>query len=237
MRFSPNKSFLVFKHYIWEGRIFYKPCAQRSGETWPEEHLQREGRDMRESIRFLFILGSVFFIASLHHYPPNISLAQDKVEKKKPAPTPKADSLIWHKYDDGLAKAKKEKKHVLVSFYTKWCGWCRKMDQITFTDKEIKKVLNESYVAVKVDAQSSNKVKSGDKKITEKQVAGEFRTRSYPTTWFLKDSGDKIAPYYGYAGAQDFLHVLNYVKDDLYDKISFQEYMKNQEKKIDKENK
>jgi thioredoxin-related protein len=192
---------------------------------------------MTKSIRFLFILASVLFIAFLHLYAPRISLAQDKAQKKNPAPTPKADSLIWYKYDDGLAKAKKEKKHVLISFYTKWCGWCRKMDQYTFTDKEIKKVLNESYVAVKVDAQSSNKVKSGDKTITEKQVAGDFRTRSYPTTWFLKDSGDKIAPYYGYASAQDFLQVLNYVKDDLYDKISFQEYIKNQTEKKDEEKK
>ncbi len=192
---------------------------------------------MTKSIRFLFILASVFFIAFFHQYPLKISLAQDKAEKKNPSPTPKADSLIWYKYDDGLAKAKKEKKHVLIAFYTKWCGWCRKMDQSTFTDKEIKKVLNESYVAVKVDAQSSYKVTSGDKRITEKDVAGEFRVRSYPTTWFLKDSGDKIAPYYGYASAGDFLHVLNYVKDDLYDKISFQEYVKNQSQKKNTENK
>jgi thioredoxin-related protein len=192
---------------------------------------------MKKSIRFLFILGSVFFVAFLHHCAPKISLAEDKVEKKKLAPAPKTDSLIWYKYDDGLAKAKKEKKHVLINFFTKWCGWCRKMDQSTYKDKEIRKVLNESYVAVKVDAQSNNKVTSGDKKITEKDVAGEFRARSYPTTWFLKHSGDKIAPYYGYASAQDFLHVLNYVKDDLYDKISFQEYMKNQIEKKDKEKK
>ncbi len=191
---------------------------------------------MTKSIRFLFILASVFFIAFFHHYPPKISLAEDKVEKKKPSPSPKADSLIWYKYDEGLAKAEKEKKHVLISFYTKRCGWCRKMDQITFTDKEIKKVLNESYVAVKVDAQSNNQVKSGDKRITEKQVAREFGVRSYPTTWFLKHSGGKIAPHYGYASAHNFLYVLNYVKDDLYDKISFQEYVKNESEKKNTEN-
>jgi thioredoxin-related protein len=188
---------------------------------------------MTKSIRFLFILSSVFFLASFHHHALKIALAEGKVEKKAPSSTPKSDTLIWYKYDEGLAKAEKEKKHVLVSFYTKTCGWCRKMDQSTYTDKEIKKVLNESYVAIKVDGQSNNQVKSGDKRITEKEIAGEFRVRAYPTTWFLKHSGEKIAPHYGYASAHNFLYVLNFVKDDLYDKISFQEYVKNQNEKKD----
>ena len=188
---------------------------------------------MKRSISFFFILAFVFSIGILYHSPQKTALAGDK-EKKNPSSTKKADALTWHKYDEGLAKAKKEKKHILVAFYTSRCGWCRKMDQYTFTDKEIKKVLNKSYVAVKVDGQSKNKVKSGDTKITEKQVAGEFRVRGYPTTWFLKHSGEKIAPYYGYADAHTFLNVLNYIKDDLYDKISFDEYLKNQDKKKDK---
>ena len=111
------------------------------------------------------------------------------------------------------------------------------MDKKTYADEEVKKVLNESYVAIKVNAQSKEKVKVDEKEIAEMEVAGKFRVRSYPTTWFLKHSGEKIAPYYGYADAQNFLNVLNYIKDDLYEKISFDEYMKNQEKKEDKEKK
>lgn len=185
---------------------------------------------MKKSIRFFFILAFLFFIVFFHHYPLKTPLAEDK-DEKNPSPTKKADTtLTWYKYDEGLTKAEKEKKHVLVAFYTTWCGWCRRMDKLTYTNEEVKKVLNESYVAIKVNAQSKDKVKVEEKRMTEREVAKKFRVRSYPTTWFLKHSGERIAPYYGFADAQTFLTVLNYIKDDLYDKISFEEYVKNQDK-------
>lgn len=191
---------------------------------------------MKKPISFFFILTFLFSIGIFHYSTQKTALAEDK-EKKNPSSPKKADTLTWHKYDEGLAKAEKEKKHVLVAFYTNWCGWCRRMDKYTYADEEIKKVLNESYVAIKVNAQSKEKVEVDEKKITERELARKFRVRSYPTTWFLKHLGEKIAPYYGYADAQTFLNVLNYIKDDLYDKISFEEYLKNQDKKKDKEKK
>ena len=211
--------------------------------TWRKKKLQSEGRDMKKSIRFFLIVAFIFFIAFFHHFPLKTPLANDK-DKKNPSSTKKTDlkaqnsnTLTWHKYDEGMAKAEKDKKHVLVAFYTNWCGWCRRMDKVTYADEEIRKVLNEGYVAIKVNGQSNEKVEVDKKKITETELARKFRVRSYPITWFLKHSGEKIAPYYGYADAPTFLTVLNYIKDDLYDKISFEEYLKNQDKKKDKEKK
>ena len=34
----------------------------------------------------------------------------------------------WLKFDEGMAKAKKENKSVLVDFYTDWCHWCKEME-------------------------------------------------------------------------------------------------------------
>ncbi len=147
------------------------------------------------------------------------------------------NTLTWYKYDEGLAKAKEENKHVVVHFYTKWCGWCKRMDQNTFSHEEVKKVLNESYVAVRVNGQSGEKVKVDGKQITEKQVAGMFRVRAYPITWFLKPSGEWIAPRRGYVSPDEFLYILNWVKDDLYEKISFQEFVEQEQKTEKKESK
>ncbi len=201
--------------------------------TCPDENLQPEGREMRNPIRFSFAFAFVLLVAFLQYHPLTTPLAQDK-DKKNPSSTAKTDTLIWHKYDEGLAKAQKEKKHVLVAFYTNWCGWCRRMDQLTYTDQDVKKVLNDGYVAIKVNGQSKEKVNVEEKKITETELARKFWVRSYPTTWFLKDTADKIAPYYGYADAETFLSVLNFIKDDLYDKMSFQEYLKSQDQEKDK---
>ncbi|MGB8656809.1 MAG: DUF255 domain-containing protein [Candidatus Zixiibacteriota bacterium] len=149
----------------------------------------------------------------------------------------KKGTVTWYKYDEGLAKAKKEKKHVVVDFYTTWCGWCKRMDKYTFENEEVKKVLNESYIAVKVNAESADKVKVNGKEMTERQVAQAYGVRAYPITWFLKPTGDKIAPRSGYAEAPEFVYILNWVKDDLYDKISFDEFVKQQQEKKNSEKK
>jgi thioredoxin-related protein len=191
---------------------------------------------MKKSIHLFFILTFLFSIGIFYRFPQKIAFGGDE-NKKNPSSTQKADSLIWHRYDEGLAKAKKEKKHVMVAFYTNWCGWCRKMDKLTYADEKVKKVLTGSYVTIKVNAESKEEVEVDGKKITERDLAQQFRVRSFPTTWFLKQSGDKIAPYMGYADAPSFLNVLNFIKDDLYDKMSFEEYLKNQDKNDDKEKK
>jgi thioredoxin-related protein len=151
--------------------------------------------------------------------------------EKKSSSKEKPTRLTWHKYDEGVIKAKKEKKHIMVHFYTTWCGWCKRMDRNTFNDEEVKKVLNESYVPIRVNGQSGQKLKVDGKEISERQLTGQYGVRSYPITWFLKPSGERIAPRRGYAEPDEFLYILNWVKDDLYDKISFQEFVKQEREK------
>jgi len=225
--------FLFLKCNISEDRIFYTSSKHGLDATRAEKDIQPEGRDMKKSIHLFFILTFVFSIGIFYHPSSKTALGGDET-KKNPSSTQKADTLIWYKYDEGLAKAKKEKKHVMVAFYTNWCGWCKRMDKNTYADEKVKKVLTGSYVAIKVNAESKEKVEVGGKKITETDLAKEFRVRSFPTTWFLKQSGEKIAPHMGYADAPSFLNVLNFIKDDLYDKMTFEEYLKNQDKNDDK---
>jgi thioredoxin-related protein len=198
--------------------------------------LKLEGREMRKPIHFFFILTFLFSIGVFYHLSSKTVFGGDP-DKKNPSSTKETNTLTWHKYDKGLAKAKKEKKHILVDFYTNWCGWCKRMDKNTYEDEEVKKLLNESYVTIKVNAESKEEVQVDGQKMTEKDLARKFSVRSYPTIWFLKHSSDRIAPYYGYADAQNFLKVLTFIKDDLYDKMSFEEYLKNQDKNKDEKKK
>lgn len=184
------------------------------------------------------IVAILFFV---HNLP--VSKADPKEEDKKEISSDKKEtssdktdtSLVWYKYDEGLAKAKKEKKHVVVHFYTTWCGWCKRMDKQTFADQQVRKVLNEDYVSIRVNGQSGEKVDLDGKDATERQVAGMYGVRAYPITWFLKPSGERIAPKSGYCSAEEFLYILNWVKDDLYEKMSFQEFVEQEQKKSGKE--
>ena len=98
-------------------------------------------------------------------------------------------------------------------------------------------IRDRSYVAVKVNGQSGKKVEVNGTQITERQLAGKYRVRAYPVTWFLMPSGEPIAPRTGYVGAEEFLYILNWVKDDLYEEISFQEFVKQEQEKKKSEKK
>jgi thioredoxin-related protein len=54
------------------------------------------------------------------------------------------------------AQAKREGKRVLLMFGGDWCGWCRKLHELFFTDPAICKTLIDEYVAVMVELESPN---------------------------------------------------------------------------------
>lgn len=190
---------------------------------------------MKRYIIFFLIFAFIISVGG-HNLFCSQTTSGEKTEAKG-STKKKTTTLTWYKYDQGLTKAKKEKKHIMVYFYTARCGWCKKMDQYTFGNEEVKKALNKSYVPIKVNGYSGEKVKVDGKQITERQVATMYRVRAHPITWFLKPSGERIAPRIGYADAEEFLYILNWVKDDLYEKISFQEFVNQEQKKQNAEKK
>ncbi len=123
-----------------------------------------------------------------------------------------------------FTKAKKlaneQKKLIFVDVATSWCGPCKKMEREVFTDPNVVKLFNETFVNLKVNGDSSNNFKK------------KYGVRSYPTLLFIDLSGNevyktvggrdkvkflelgekvkKIAPYY----STDFLNKVLNAKDD-----------------------
>jgi uncharacterized protein YyaL (SSP411 family) len=58
----------------------------------------------------------------------------------------------WYPWsDEAFANAKRDNKPVFLSIGYSSCHWCRVMEEESFSDPEIAKLLNESFVSVKVD--------------------------------------------------------------------------------------
>lgn len=126
--------------------------------------------------------------------------------------------INWMSYDDGLAKAKKENKHIFVDFTTPWCGWCKKMEKEVFIDSTIIHLLNNEIVAIRVDGESKNELDIDGYKITERDLTiKEFKVSGYPTFFWLKPDGSPIGRKSGYLPKEFVIGSLNYVKEYKYD--------------------
>ena len=136
--------------------------------------------------------------------------------------------LKWTDYTSGVKEAAATNKKILIDVYTDWCGWCKKMDSDTYTDKGVSDYLNAKYVLVKLNAESSKKESVDNKEVTEAQIASAFGVNGYPTTIFLESDGHPITMAPGFMKPESFITVLRYIGDDAYKSMGFQDYQKMQ---------
>ncbi len=138
--------------------------------------------------------------------------------------TPKSDGIKWYKYDEGLKLAAAAKKTVIVDFYTNWCGWCKKMDKETFTDKRVIDYMNKTYIAVKVNAESKETISLPNGPTDGIKLAKSFGVSGYPNYTFLDSEGKKINALPGYKKADEFIIILKYIGDGAYKTQNYKDY-------------
>jgi thioredoxin-related protein len=131
-------------------------------------------------------------------------------------------------FEDALKKASAENKRVVVDVYTDWCGWCKKMDAEAYSNDEVKKLLEDNYVLVKLNAEGKDKLTYNGKKYTEEELSYYFEVFSFPTTIFLEPDGKVISFKYdnypmknipGYVKTEEFKKLLIFFRDGKYKDI------------------
>src|SRR6266436_2389769 len=92
-------------------------------------------------------------------------------------------AVDWgHDYDAALEKAKKDKKLVMVDLYTDWCGWCKKLDKDTYSDKDVAAKLAKDFIAVKVNPEKSQR---------NAKLSRDFGTTATPHIVFVEAESKK----------------------------------------------
>lgn len=134
----------------------------------------------------------------------------------------------WLKFNEGLAKAGKENKFVLVDFYTNWCHWCKVMDEKTFQEATVAKKLQQRFVKVRLNAEAEDEsVTFQNKTYTNVEFTQAFGINSYPSLAFLDSKGKVITLIPGYVPAEEFITILNYIDQKCYEKqVSFEDFKK-----------
>jgi thiol:disulfide interchange protein DsbD len=112
---------------------------------------------------------------------------------------PKTDSkLTWdHSEAEASAKAKAEKRPMIVDFTADWCGACKKMSKETFSDPRVMEKAS-NFVAVKVDA-------TDDEDPQVDAVKGKYAVKGLPTVVIYDSTGAERKRFNDFVGPEVFL--------------------------------
>ena len=95
-------------------------------------------------------------------------------------------------YEKALAKAKAEKKMVLLDFTgSDWCGWCMKLDKEVFSQKEFKEYAKQNLVLMEVDFPQAKRQTKKVKDQNEK-LKSEHGITGFPSIIVLNSEGQKV---------------------------------------------
>ncbi len=99
--------------------------------------------------------------------------------------------IQWNEWgEEAFATAKRENKPILLDIGAVWCHWCHVMDRESYDDPEVAKIVNERFVAVKVDRDERPDIDSRYQ-VAVSAISGQG---GWPLTAFLTPDGK---PFYG----------------------------------------
>ncbi len=97
----------------------------------------------------------------------------------------------WREWDEeAFAAAQRENKPILLDIGAVWCHWCHVMDRESYDDPEVAQIVNENFIAVKVDRDERPDIDSRYQ-VAVSAVSGQG---GWPLTAFLTPDGK---PFYG----------------------------------------
>ncbi|HZR30458.1 MAG TPA: thioredoxin domain-containing protein [Terriglobales bacterium] len=99
--------------------------------------------------------------------------------------------IRWHEWGgEAFAAAKRDNKPILLDIGAVWCHWCHVMDRESYDDPEVARIVNENFIAVKVDRDERPDVDSR----YQAAVSAISGQGGWPLTAFLTPDGK---PFYG----------------------------------------
>ncbi len=131
-------------------------------------------------------------------------------------------------FNEGLEKAAKENKNMIVDFYTDWCHWCKVMDEKTFRNAEIARKLSDRFVTVRINAEDPNqKVTFKGYTFNNIELTRAFQVSGFPSLAFISPQHEVITVLPGYIPAEQFGYILDYIDQKCWEKkMTLEEFMK-----------
>ena len=106
-------------------------------------------------------------------------------------PGAQAANMPWVKsLDAAMDEAKRTDKLVMIDFYTDWCGWCKRLDAVVYTDASVIQAAQQ-VIPVRINAEKEGLA-----------AARHYGVTGFPTILFINKRGALIGKIGGfeYAG-------------------------------------
>ena len=122
----------------------------------------------------------------------------DEAAAADPPPIP------WHtQWNQSLfEEAAREHRFVLLDLHAVWCHWCHVMDEKTYSDPAVRKLIGQRYVAVSVDADS------------DPALSSRYGDWGWPATIVLAADGTEIVKRRGFIPPLQMASLLKAIIDD-----------------------
>ncbi len=147
--------------------------------------------------------------------------------KRKASNTP---ALSWYTYNEGVALAGRNGKHILINAHWYSSPYCLMMKHSTYSDPSIIKFIEAHFVPVQVElvAVTNNQFMEyrGEKMTSYHLLADVLGVKNYPETVFCESDGSRIKNIPGYMKPDVFSFVLKYFADSEYKYESLDAYLK-----------
>jgi hypothetical protein len=112
-------------------------------------------------------------------------------------------TLHWQPWSDAaFTQARAEHKFVLLDLEAVWCHWCHVMDDVTYRDPIVIRLLNERYILVKVDQDS------------RPDISNRYQDYGWPATVVFAADGSEIVKRQGYIPPRPMSSMLQAIIDD-----------------------
>jgi uncharacterized protein YyaL (SSP411 family) len=97
----------------------------------------------------------------------------------------------WHAWNANLfVEARAQQRFVLLDLEAVWCHWCHVMNETTYQDREVTRLIGERYIAVRVDQDA------------DPALAARYQDYGWPATIVLAADGSEIVKRRGYLPPQ-----------------------------------
>jgi thioredoxin-related protein len=152
----------------------------------------------------------------------------------------KPAAINWMSFEKAIEtnqNTKKHKKKIFIDVFTDWCGWCTRMDQVTFKDSAVIAIMNKYFLAVKLNAERKDTVIYNGKTFVNPNPQSSRSTHqlaanllqgqlSYPTFVILNEKEELIQTLKGYRVPTEIVPILKFFAENIYLTKTWADYQK-----------